>query len=77
MPRARDQLVEMVERMVVAEDAAAIPRYDGQEFVMFLDGMTEEYEAFRADRVGARMWITTSRPDTWADLRAIVKFESS
>jgi hypothetical protein len=80
-------LREMFTHMVITKDPDAIPRYYHPEFVMFSDGVSQEYAAFEAshrgvyaseiayaveydedawveaaDRVAARLWITTSRP---------------
>jgi hypothetical protein len=81
-------LREMFEQMVIAKDGDAIARYYRPDFVMYSDGMTQNFEEFEAshrgvyatpisyaieydeeawveaaDRVAARVFITTSRPD--------------
>jgi hypothetical protein len=81
-------LREMFEQMVIAKDADAIARYYHPDFVMYSDGMSQNFDEFEAshrgvyatsisyaityddeawvetdDRVAARAWITTSRPD--------------
>jgi SnoaL-like domain len=81
-------LREMFEQMVIDKDAEAIGRYYHPDFVMYSDGMSQNFGEFEAshrrvletpisyaityddeawveadDRVAARVWITTSRPD--------------
>lgn len=81
-------LRDMFEQMVVIKDAAAIERFYDPSFVMFSNGVTQDYEAFAEshrgvyatdisytveydedawveahDKVAARVWITTSRPN--------------
>lgn len=81
-------LREMFEQMVIVKDPEAIGRYYHPDFVMYSDGMTQNFAQFEAshrgvyetsisyaieyddeawveadDRVAARLWITTSRPD--------------
>jgi hypothetical protein len=43
----RALLVEMFDRMVVAKDKSAIPRYYDPDFVMVSNGITQKYEGFR------------------------------
>jgi hypothetical protein len=81
-------LREMFEQMVIAKNPDAIARYYHRDFVMYSDGMSQNFAEFEAshrgvyatsisyaityddeawvetdDRVAARAWITTSRPD--------------
>lgn len=85
---SRTLLTEMFERMVVRKDASLIEHYYHPDFVMFSDGVEQDFDEFAAghrriygtdiaysvayddaawvetdDRVAARVWITTSRPD--------------
>ena len=48
MPGTRELLVEMFDRMVVAKDKTLIARYYDPDFVMVSNGMTQDYEEFRA-----------------------------
>jgi hypothetical protein len=81
-------LRQMFEQMVERKDPAAIERFYDPSFVMFSNGVNQDFEAFAAshralyateirysveydedawvetpDKVAARVWITTSRPD--------------
>jgi len=81
-------LRQMFGQMVEKKDPAAIERFYDPSFVMFSNGLTQDFEAFAAshrtlyatqisysveydedawvealDKVAARVWITTSRPD--------------
>lgn len=81
-------LRQMFEQMVEKKDPAAIERFYDPSFVMFSNGVTQDFEAFAAshrtvyatqihysveyddeawveaeDKVAARVWITTSRPN--------------
>ncbi len=80
-------LRQMFEDMVERKDATAIDRFYDPSFVMYSNGVTQDFDAFvashrsmyatpisysveydedawveTADRVAARVWITTSRP---------------
>ncbi len=80
-------LRQMFEQMVEKKDHTAIERFYDPAFVMFTNGITQDFEAFAeshravyateisysveydedawvegADKVAARVWITTSRP---------------
>jgi hypothetical protein len=81
-------LREMFDQMVVKKDPKAIERFYDPSFMMFSNGVMQDYDAFAEshrgvyatqisyaveydeeawveapDRVAARVWITTSRPD--------------
>lgn len=79
---------EMFTNMVAQKDISQAPRYYHPEFVMYANGITQDYESFvddhrtlyetaiqytieydegcwveQDDKVAARVWITTSRPN--------------
>ena len=81
-------LRQMFEQMVEKKDPTAIEQFYDPSFVMFSNGVTQDFEAFAAshravysteirysveydedawvetpDKVAARVWITTSRPN--------------
>ena len=81
-------LRQMFEQMVEKKDPTAIEQFYDPSFVMFSNGVTQDFEAFTAshrivysteirysveydedawvetpDKVAARVWITTSRPN--------------
>ncbi len=64
---------EMFEQMVVRKDAGAAGRYYHPDFVMYSDGLRQDFAEFAASRDGLihRIWETT-----WPSWRSLDAFEN-